>query len=268
MEKQLIISGKKIFYRITGNGKTVLLVHGFGETSEVWNAQVEYLKNEFQLIVPDLPGSGRSEIIEDMSMEGMAEVMKVILNTESSQVSPSEGCSMIGHSMGGYITLAFAEKYPRMLNSFGLFHSTAYTDSEEKKAIRQKGIAFIREHGAFEFLKTTTPSLFSPVTKDEKPELIDEFIRGLNNFSPDSLVLYYQSMIKRPDRTAVLKESSVPVLFIMGESDNAVPLQDALKQCHLPERAHITILHRSGHMGMLEETEKSNRLLEEFLKES
>ncbi|MBL7743335.1 MAG: alpha/beta hydrolase [Chitinophagaceae bacterium] len=262
MEKQVIITGRKIFYRVTGNGKPVLLVHGFGETGEVWNDQVDYLKHRFLLIVPDLPGSGKSDIIDDMSMEGMAEIIKAVVDAES-----LNRVDLIGHSMGGYITLAFAEKYPEMLHSFGLFHSTAYADSEEKKAIRQKGIAFIRQHGAFEFLKTTTSNLFSSQTKDETPELIDEFVQSLNNFLPDSLVLYYQSMIRRPDRTAVLKGSKMPVLFIMGESDNAVPLQDGLQQSHLPERATIHILHHSGHMGMLEETEKSNRLLEEFLME-
>ena len=213
-------------------------------------------------------------MIDDMSMEGMAEVLKTILDTESSKVSPSggdlegAGASIIGHSMGGYIALAFVEKYEGLLSSFGLFHSSAFADTEEKKATRRKGIEFIKEHGAFEFLKTATPNLFSPISKDEMPGLIGEFIGSLNNFSPESLVSYYESMIKRPDRTAILKKTKMPVLFIIGEFDNAIPLQDGLKQCHLPEQATINILHRSGHMGMMEETDKSNRLLEEFLSES
>jgi pimeloyl-ACP methyl ester carboxylesterase len=274
MNKEITIAGKKLFYRVSGNGRLVMLVHGFGETGDVWNEQVIFLKSDYKLIVPDLPGSGHSEIIEDMSMEGMAEVLKAILDAESSKVYPviaseakQEGASMIGHSMGGYIVLAFAEKYGDLLGSFGLFHSTAYADTEEKKAARRKGIDFIKEHGAFEFLKTSTPNLFSPGFKDEFPQLVDEFVQSLNNFSPESLVLYYESMIKRPDRSNVLKQSNMPVLFIMGEYDNAIPLQDGLKQCHLPERAYINILHHSGHMGMMEETDKSNRLLKEFLRE-
>jgi pimeloyl-ACP methyl ester carboxylesterase len=270
MNKEITIDGKKIFYRVYGNGKPVMLVHGFGETGNVWKAQVEFLKPKYQLIVPDLPGSGQSEMIDDMSMEGMAEVLKTILDTESSKASPFRGglVGLIGHSMGGYITLAFVEKYEGLLSSFGLFHSSAFADTEEKKATRRKGIEFIKEHGAFEFLKTATPNLFSQQTKDEMPGLIGEFVESLNNFSPESLVSYYESMIKRPDRTAILKKTKMPVLFILGEFDNAIPLQDGLKQCHLPEQATINILHRSGHMGMMEETDKSNRLLEEFLSES
>jgi pimeloyl-ACP methyl ester carboxylesterase len=279
MDKQIIFEGNKIAYCVYGHGKTVMLVHGFGETGDVWKNQVAFLKDKFHLIIPDLPGSGRSEMINDMSMEGMAEVLKAILDKEidsdqketsklsgPSKTSPFRGglVGLIGHSMGGYITLAFVEKYGGLLDSFGLFHSTAYADTEEKKAARRKGIEFIKEHGAFEFLKMSTPNLFSPLSKDEIPGLIDQFIGELNNFSPESLVSYYESMISRPDRSAILKKTTMPVLFVMGKYDNAVPIQDGLRQCSLPENSYIHVLHQSGHMGMLEETDKTNRLLEDF----
>jgi len=106
MNKEISIDGKKIFYRVFGRGKPVLFVHGFGETGSVWHHQIEFLENRFQLIVPDLPGSGQSAIIDDMSMEGMAGIMKNILDGEAIR-DPV----VIGHSMGGYITLALAEKY-------------------------------------------------------------------------------------------------------------------------------------------------------------
>lgn len=266
MNKEILIAGKRIFYRLMGSGKPVVLLHGFGEDGNVWKNQIEFLKEKFQLIIPDLPGSGKSEMIDDMSMEGMAEVIKKILDTEDPSIRRSlEKVSMIGHSMGGYITLAFAEKYPGYLNAFGLFHSTAYADSGEKKTTRRKGIKFIEQHGAFEFLKTITPNLFSQFSKDEMPEMIDEFIAGLGNFSSASLVSYYEAMMQRPDRTEVLKKTRVPVLFIMGKYDNAVPLKDALKQCHLPQKSFIHLLEKIGHMGMIEEPDKSNRALENFL---
>jgi pimeloyl-ACP methyl ester carboxylesterase len=260
MNKVLLYQNKKIFYRIAGSGKPAILIHGFGEDGTVWRNQVDFLKEKFQLIIPDLPGSGQSEIINDMSMEGMAEVIHSIIHEEN-----IESCPVIGHSMGGYITLALAEKYWNHLDGFGLFHSSAYADNEEKKAVRKKGIEFIRRHGAFEFLKTTTPNLFSPQTKDEKPELIDEQTASLSNFSPVSPVKYYEAMMQRPDRTDVLRKTTMPVLFIMGENDNAVPLKDGLEQCHLPEKSYIHILRKSGHMGMLEEPICSNRILEDFL---
>lgn len=261
MNKEIIIGDKKVFYRIAGKGNPVVLIHGFGEDGKVWQQQSDYLQDDFLLIVPDLPGSGQSEMIDDMSMDGHAEIIKHIIDTEGLTLP----LIMIGHSMGGYITLAFAKKYPRYLKGFGLFHSTAYADSEEKKNTRRKGIEFINKNGAFIFLQSTTPNLFSPFTKDQRPELIDEFIRGLNNFSAPALVSYYQAMMDRQDTTDLLKTTSLPVLFIIGEHDNAIPYKDSLTLTHLPEKSYIHILHQSGHMGMLEETTKSNTILKEFL---
>lgn len=112
----------------------------------VWNNQVDFLKDKFRIIIPDLPGSGKSELIENSSLEDMAEVLHQIIHEED-----IDHCVMIGHSMGGYITLAFAEMYWNHLTAFGLFHSSAYADSKEKITTRQKGIEFINEHGAFAF---------------------------------------------------------------------------------------------------------------------
>ncbi|MGH2552479.1 MAG: alpha/beta fold hydrolase [Chitinophagaceae bacterium] len=296
MNKEFLYQNKKIFYRIIGSGKPVVLIHGFGEDGNIWrppptppkeglpNTHTSLFENssltsKFKFIIPDLPGSGKSEMIEDMSIEGMAKVIMAIMKTES-EIPPSGiafgkpsategggGTCIIGHSMGGYITLALAEKYPNHISAFGLFHSTADPDTEEKKATRRKGIAFIRQHGAFKFLKTATPNLFSQKTKDKNPKLINEFIAGLNNFSPEALVSYYEAMMARPDRTKMLQKATVPVLFIMGKYDNAVPLEDGLQQCHLPEKSYIYILRNSGHMGMLEEKDVCNMNLEKFLRE-
>lgn len=260
MIKKLLYQNKQINYHVTGSGKPVFLIHGFGEDSSVWRNQVPYLSNKFQLIIPDLPGSGQSEMIDDMSMEGLAEVIHSIVHQEN-----VDTCTVIGHSMGGYITLALAEKYWNHLDAFGLFHSSAYPDTEEKKAVRQKGIEFIKQHGGFEFLKTATPNLFSPASRAEKAKLVDEQIASLHNFSGPALVSYYEAMVQRPDRTAVFKNSRMPVLFIMGKYDVAIPLDDGLKQCYIPEKSYIHILQNSGHLGMLEEKDESNRILEEFL---
>jgi pimeloyl-ACP methyl ester carboxylesterase len=260
VEKTILYQNKKIFYRRIGSGDPVMLVHGFGEDGNVWDKQVEYLKDKYHLIVPDLPGSGKSEMINDMSMEGMAEVLHTIIHEEN-----FDRCTVIGHSMGGYITLALAESYWNHVNAFGLFHSSAFPDTEEKKQTRKKGIEFIKQRGAFEFLKTSTPNLFSPNSKLQIPDSIDEFINSLKGFTPEALVSYYEAMMNRPDRTSILKNTENPVLFIAGKHDVAVPLNDILQQCHLPEKSYFHVLKKSGHMGMMEETENANRILEEFL---
>jgi pimeloyl-ACP methyl ester carboxylesterase len=266
MDKIIKIDNKEVFYRLRGTGNPVLLVHGFGETGEVWNNQAAFLGQHYQLIIPDLPGSGQSGMINDMSVEGLAESLAQILGNEGLFPGPGgKTTPVIGHSMGGYVTLAFAEKYGNLLPAFGLFHSTAYADSEEKKAVRRKGIEFIRGHGALAFLETTSPNLFSTLTREQSPGLVKQFIAGLSGFSPEALVAYYEAMIRRPDRSGLLKTFDKPILFVIGQQDNAIPFQDVIQQTHFPSIAFVHIMQQSGHMGMLEEPGKSNALLLEFL---
>jgi pimeloyl-ACP methyl ester carboxylesterase len=248
-----------IFYRTIG-------IHGFGEDGDIWKNQVELLKDHFYLIIPDLPGSGKSELIKDMSIDGMAEIIKAIIDREIQNSSPIEGgcVGAVGHSMGGYITLAFAEKYPDLLSSFALVHSSAFADSKEKKATRLKSIEFIKKHGAYEFLRSAIPGLFGEHWSKDHQQEINELIEKSKNFTDDAIIQYYRAMINRPDRTAVLKNFSKPVLFIMGEHDNAVPFQQSLQQCYLPDQSQIHILRNSAHMGMLEEKDKVNTALQQL----
>jgi pimeloyl-ACP methyl ester carboxylesterase len=255
--KSIAYQSAQIFYRITGNGKPVILIHGFAEDGEIWNNQIEFLKNDFTLIIPDLPGTGKSELIEDMSIEGMAESIKEIIIKEN--ISQA---IIIGHSMGGYITLAIAEKYPELISAFGLCHSSAFADNEEKKAARLKSINFIKNNGAYEFLKTTIPGLF---LKPDGYKPCTDLIEKGKQFTPEALIKYYQAMIARPERIEVLKTFKDPVLFIIGEHDKAIPFEQSMQQCYLPAQSHVHILRNSAHMGMWEETDKVNTAMLQFL---
>lgn len=260
MDKTIIHKGRSLYYRILGEGKPVVLLHGFAEDGEIWSNQVSHLRESFRLIIPDLPGSGRSEFADDVSMEGMAEAVNAVVAEEKiSEVI------IIGHSMGGYITLAYAEKFPDQVKAFGLFHSTAYADSEDKKATRIKNITFIESHGSHEFLKQAVPGLFSNDFKDTHPEIVEQLINRYKTFDRRSLAAYQQAMMQRTDKTHILKASAKPVLFVIGKYDNAVPFNDSLQLCHMPALSYIHILEQSGHMGMLEETQKSNEALQHFL---
>lgn len=254
---------KKIFYRTEGKGKPVMLVHGFAENGNIWNKQIDSLKENNLLIVPDLPGSGDSEMLDgEVLIKDYAEVLKAIADREFKN---NEKFSLIGHSMGGYITLAFAEKYPALLNSLGLFHSSAFADNEEKILTRKKGIDFIKKNGTEPFLKTSIPNLFYEETRKENPEIIGQLFNLTKNIAAEALIQYYEAMIHRPDRTFVLKTFERPVLFIIGKYDASVPLKASLQQCHLPDLSVVHILQKSAHMGMWEEKELSNSYLNDFL---
>lgn len=237
-----------------------MLIHGVAEDSSIWEQQVALLQNHFRLILPDLPGSGKSVANGDFSMEALADAVAAILAEELITESV-----MIGHSMGGYVTLAFAEKYPEKLKAFGLFHSSAFADGEEKVKAREKNVAFIRKHGTLPFLQQSTPTLFSEETKQAFPGIVAQIINKYQDFDPSSLAAYQDAMKLRAERTPVLRQTNKPVLFIIGRHDNAIPFSDSMKQCHLPLLSYIHILEKSGHMGMLEETSKSNDILKNFL---
>jgi pimeloyl-ACP methyl ester carboxylesterase len=263
--KQIIFEQKKIYYDVLGKGKPVMLLHGFGENHLVWAEQIATLKDHFKIILPDIPGSGRSEILDGdaISVDDYALIIRSI--SEAEKISPKNKFTLIGHSMGGYITLAFAEKFAELLNGFGLFHSTAYADDEAKISARKKGIDFIKKNGSEAFLKTTNPNLFAEKTKRDRPGLIQKLMHLSAGTRPEALTQYHTAMMMRPDRTLILRSFKNPVLFIIGKNDNAVPLEASLKQSHMPEISYVRVLENSGHMGMWEEAEKSTQFLMQFI---
>jgi pimeloyl-ACP methyl ester carboxylesterase len=146
-----------------------------------------------------------------------------------------------------------------------LFHSSAFADNEEKKDARKKNIAFIKNHGAAKYIEQSAPNLFSEESRDKNPSVVKEFVDRYSNFDASSLVYYTEAMMNRRDRTDVLKSFQKPVLFIMGEYDTAVPLEQGLKQCSIPEFSYIYICTHSGHMGMLEEPDFCLNALQDFI---
>jgi pimeloyl-ACP methyl ester carboxylesterase len=262
-EKRIQTDDYEIFYRVTGTGEPVIFIHGFGEDGRIWDELLANLSEQAKCVVPDLPGSGQSLMKNgESSMESLADSMKVVLDHEG-----ITSATVIGHSMGGYITLAFAERYRDQTRAIGLFHSSAFADSEEKKTNRRRGIQFIEEHGSIKFLEQSTPNLFSQDFRDSHADIVRDLIGRYTNFQNGALVHYYEAMMQRPDRTHILKNFQGPVLFILGEHDSAIPLADGLRQCHLPGLSYIHILRNSGHMGLIEETDKCREILQKFLQD-
>lgn len=260
MQEIFEFGGSTIHYLDTGKGNTIVLLHGFGEDSQIWNRQIALLSQNYRLIVPDLPGSGNSSMLSTPdTIEAYANAIEALLNHLS-----VNKCIILGHSMGGYITLAFAEAYPERLLGWGLIHSTAFADSEEKKLNRQRGIELMQQYGTYAFLRNTIPNLFADSYKKQETKVLDELIESAKAFTAEACCAYYKAMKNRPDRTHVLSSSKKPVLFILGTEDVAAPLNDLLQQVHLPPTAYIHILENVGHMGMLEATDEVNMRIAAF----
>jgi pimeloyl-ACP methyl ester carboxylesterase len=262
----------RLYYRDTGpSGKPALiLVHGFGEDGDIWTAQVDTLKDHARIIIPDLPGSGRSGYAPGISnsIDKMANLLWLLVHQLC-----HEPVVLLGHSMGGYIVLAMMEQWGSAAGhassipvaGFGLVHSTAFADTDEKKATRQKAIEFIGQHGGYPFLQSAIPGLFGQAFQQQHPGIVQALVQKSKAFEDEALVAYYEAMIARPDRTAVLRQSKQPVLFLAGEEDKAAPLNDLLQQMHLPKKSMIKIWQEVGHMGMLEATKHMNDAMLKFM---
>ncbi len=254
---------KVISYRVFGSGPAVVLLHGFAEDKNIWKT-FESLSEEYLLIIPDIPGSGNSEPIQDLNLKKGMDEFALAINAvlENEMIGQ---CSMIGHSMGGYITLAFASLFPEKLNSLGLFHSSSFPDTNEKIETRLKAIEFIRRNGAKAFLKSSIPGLFSEKFNNEHPDKVDQQVKASEYFTDEVLISYYEAMIHRPDRSDILQNFRKPVLFIIGEEDHAIPLESSLKQCHFPSISDINILSEVAHMAMIEAIHQSLTIVKTFL---
>jgi pimeloyl-ACP methyl ester carboxylesterase len=260
MQKVIDYKFGKISYAIYGQGKAIILLHGFGEDSTIWRKQVEFLQYDYQVITIDIAGTGASSYIkkENVTIEDYALAINEIMIVEK-----LENICLFGHSMGGYIALAFAEENPEKLWGFGLIHSSPFPDTTEKIEARKKSISFIDENGSHAFLKITTPNLFYNQTLHAKEILA--LIAQMKGIDQKVLVQYYRAMIARKDRTEILKALPIPALFVAGEHDKAILFESSLKQTFLADISFIQLLRCSAHMGILEETQVLNNFMGEYL---
>lgn len=247
MDSYIIFQNTQIQFTTAGEGDTIVLLHGFLESLDIWKNFSAHLCLNFNVISIDLPGHGKSPCIaESHSMDLMAEAVKTVLDYLKIRT-----CILIGHSMGGYVTMAFAEKYPEILNGFCLFHSQAGADSEEAKINRERTIQLI-EKNRMGFIQMFIPDLFAPANRKKLDTAIQLLKKQAADTPKEGIVAALRGMKVRPDRRFVLETTKHPVLFILGKEDSRIPVDDALKQTMLPNRCEIQILADVGHMGYIE----------------
>ena len=258
--KYIFFQEKKIAYSSEGKGTAVVFLHGFCEDSSVWDEfKLDLLEEKYRVICIDLPGFGNSEVLSNISVETSAEIVHSV--TEQLNI---EQIILIGHSMGGYVSLSFAKKYPNKLLGLGLFHSHPYADSPEKKAGRQKGINFIKRHGHVLFVKQLIPNLFAKNFVNSNAFLLEKLSYKATGYSSEGIINALESMKNRPDQAEVLENIGCPVLFIIGKKDTAVPEAFSMDQTHLPSVASVHVLEKVGHMGMFEARKQCQLMVRQF----
>jgi pimeloyl-ACP methyl ester carboxylesterase len=244
----------------TGKGKTIILLHGYLETMEVWENTVAELSKTFRVITLDLPGHGLSGFCQNATtMEFMADCLKALLDKQN----VSE-CFVVGHSMGGYVALAFAKKYPAAAKALCLFSSTPNADTEQKKIDRDREINLIQA-GKFELiLKTNISRGFADMNVKKFDEEIFAIEETATVSSTDGIRTCLQAMKLREDMNDFINTIQQKTLFVFGKHDNYITFDIVENLMQKYPQATYAILQNSGHNGFIEEPEESINILSNF----
>jgi len=247
---------KDLFVEQRGSGNPIVLIHGFPMNHHVWNHFATDLSKEFLVFTPDLPGFGKSKILTTpFSIDDVAQRLIEWLDNEKQKKSV-----IIGHSLGGYVTLAIAAKRPDLLAGLGLFHSTALADSIEKKESRTKVIEFVEKNGAPAF----TSNFIQPLFADADHAGI-EMVRNIAvQSSAEAITGYTLAMRDRPGRERLLESFDKPILFIAGEKDGGIPVKSIRYQASIARHPYLHILKSVAHMGMFENQSLTLEIVRSF----
>jgi len=261
MEKQIIWQGKQINYLVEGEGQPVMLLHGFLENIHVWDDFIGFLKPDFKVLAMDLPGFGRTSVFgENHSMPFMADAVKAVMDAED-----ITGTALVGHSMGGYVSLAFARKFPELLNGVVLFHSQAAADNDEGKQNRSRTIGVVQKDHK-DFIAKFIPLLFATENVSRFAKEIAR-LREMSFQTPASgVIAALAGMRDREDSLKLLKKVEFPVFFVIGKQDSRIPIENILPQLSIPSHAEAIILDKTGHMGFVETPGKTFPAVGDFLK--
>jgi pimeloyl-ACP methyl ester carboxylesterase len=248
----------KLFYSDSGKGKPVVLLHGFLETNLIWKYFTESLSTEYRVLAFDLPGFGQSPLPERKPFtlgDIAAQINQVLDELKLRDVF------LIGHSLGGYVSLAMVDSRPDIFSGFCLFHSTALADSAEKKEARTKTIDFVLKNGALAFTSNFVPPLFA----DPNHTAVSHVKQIASATAQETVINYLGAMRDRPERIPLLKTYPNPILFIAGDRDTVIPVSTLIDQASMAINATIHVLEGVGHMGMFELPYGSLKIVRDFL---
>jgi pimeloyl-ACP methyl ester carboxylesterase len=246
-----------LHYQEQGTGPTVILIHGFPMNLEVWNDFANKLSQSLHVVTVDLPGFGKSPSLRSgFSLEEAARSMFQWI-----QERKYHNAVVVGHSLGGYITLALAALDVDSMAGMCLFHSTALPDSQEKKESRNKVLDFIEKQGVEAF----TTNFIGPLFANPQHNAVNDVKQIAVKSSKDAVTGYTLAMRDRKDQTALIKTFPKPILFVAGEKDPGIPPDTIKKQADSNKLAQSVILPGVAHMGMFEAPRDCEEEIKKFV---
>ncbi len=255
----MVYKNTRVAYYCYGKGvKTLVLLHGFLENSSMWKSVVDEFSNEFKVICIDLLGHGKSECLGYVhTMEEIAESVKAVLTKE--QVSKA---IFVGHSMGGYVTLALAEKYPEVIEKLCLLNSTAQPDSEERKTIRDRAILMVKTNYKA-LVSMSISNLFSSETSSEFTSEIAECKKEALKTPIQGYIACAEGMKKRKKREHVLESKTFESLLITGKKDPVLIYENSIEEANRTQTPIIEL--SNGHMSHIENKKELIKALKVFM---
>lgn len=250
-----------IYFSDTGKGRVVVLLHGFLGSHMLWKQTIANLSASYRVIAIDLPGHGFTACFGYVhTMDLMAKSVKAVMDELK-----LKKYVIIGHSMGGYVSLAFADLYPDHLKGLCLYHSSAYADSEEKKRDRSRSVNLVKAN-AKTYTREVVKQLFATKNIKHLKEEIAFAQKIAATVSKQAIIASLEGMKDRPNRDVILGMVHYPVMMVVGELDNVLPYQQLLEQSELIQNKQMLYLEHDGHMGFLESPRVSNKAIRKFLR--
>lgn len=261
-QKDIRFLGKKVTYYLHGKGEnTLILLHGFLESSSMWNDYISRLENEYRILAIDLAGHGNTDSLAEVnSPQLMSDAVDAIMKSEK-----VDSALFIGHSMGGYVALSNGERYKEKVKGVLLLNSSALADSEIKKADRDRAIKVLRKNPSI-FINEAIPNLFADENRGKYSEEIKKIITEALQTDTEGACACLRGMKIRDDKTHLLKENRFPVKFIVGAKDNVFSLDKVKEQIELHPSIQSEIFPYSGHMSFIEAREECFGSIQKFIR--
>ncbi|PWH16157.1 MAG: alpha/beta hydrolase [Anaerolineae bacterium] len=253
----------KMAYDEAGSGIPILFIHGYPLNRLMWQPQIEALQTDAHVIAPDLRGHGDSTPIEGVySMDLLAEDCEKLLD----HLNIQQKIVLCGLSMGGYISFAFARKFPERLAGLILTATRAAPDSEEAKLNRQRSMQVAREQGIEPIIESMIAKVLSPFTLKNRPELVQTVRQIMQRTSLQAILGDLQGMMERIDSRPFLKQIAVPTLILHGKDDTLIPIEEAQAMQAAIPNSQLLIVENAAHLPNLEASERFNQAVRHFLK--
>ena len=255
-----VFRGATIAYSTKGKGRTILLIHGFLGAKEIWKEFESRLAKNFKVVSIDLPGHGQSECIGYVhNMELLAECCKSLLIHLSIRKAV-----VVGHSLGGYVSLAFGEKFPDSVLGLMLVNSTAKGDSKERKKSRDQLIKLVKKD-RIKVLTFLVPGFFSLKNRRTASQ-IKSYLKMANNCSEQAIIATAEGMKIRKEREIVLKFAPYPYHYIIGAHDSILESEHLKKETQIGTNGSFSLLEDASHMSLLESKEQVFKAIKSFSK--